>query len=157
MVLKLRTMRVGTQPDEQRMTTLGRLLRASSVDELPQLWNVLRGDMSLVGPRPLMMQYLGRYSPEQARRHEMKPGMTGWAQVHGRNTVNWEERFRLDLWYVDRWTLALDLWTLCLTVGKVLSRSDIGGTGANMITEFMGNPKGESSRSEPLVEIGSRA
>jgi lipopolysaccharide/colanic/teichoic acid biosynthesis glycosyltransferase/glycosyltransferase involved in cell wall biosynthesis len=156
-VLKLRTMRSGTLPDEQRLTKLGRLLRASSVDELPQLWNVLRGDMSLVGPRPLLMQYLGRYSPEQARRNEMKPGMTGWAQVHGRNTLNWEERFKLDLWYVDRWSLALDLWTLCLTVGKVLSRSDIAGTGEKEITEFMGSPKGDSIPSEQLVEIGSQA
>jgi sugar transferase EpsL len=156
-VLKFRTMDPGTQPDEHRVTKLGRLLRAASVDELPQLWNVLRGDMSLVGPRPLLMQYLDRYSPEQARRHEMKPGLTGWAQVHGRNTLNWEERFRLDLWYVDRWSLALDLWTLCLTVGKVLSRSDIVGTGDKAVSEFMGSPKVLSTRSEPLVEIGSRA
>jgi lipopolysaccharide/colanic/teichoic acid biosynthesis glycosyltransferase len=156
-VLKLRTLRPGTLPDEQRMTKLGRLLRASSVDELPQLWNVLRGDMSLVGPRPLLMQYLDRYSPEQARRHEMKPGMTGWAQVHGRNTLNWEERFKLDLWYVDRWSLGLDLWTLCLTVGKVLSRSNIVGAGEKAIPVFMGSPKVDSSRSEPLVEMGSRA
>jgi lipopolysaccharide/colanic/teichoic acid biosynthesis glycosyltransferase/glycosyltransferase involved in cell wall biosynthesis len=156
-VLKLRTMQPGTLPDELRMTKLGRFLRATSVDELPQLWNVLRGDMSLVGPRPLRMDYLDRYSPEQARRHEMKPGMTGWAQVHGRNTLNWEERFRLDLWYVDRWSLALDLWTLLLTVGKVLSRSDIAGTGEKEIPVFMGSPKVVSSRSESLVEIGSHS
>jgi lipopolysaccharide/colanic/teichoic acid biosynthesis glycosyltransferase len=136
------------------MSRLGRLLRASSVDELPQLWNVLRGDMSLVGPRPLMMQYLDRYSPEQARRHEMKPGMTGWAQVHGRNSLDWEERFRLDLWYLDRWSPALDLWILILTVGKVLSRS---GTGDKAMTEFMGAAKVASPRSEAPVELGSRA
>lgn len=141
MVLKLRTLRPGSGPDEERMTGLGRFLRACSVDELPQLWNVLRGDMSLVGPRPLMMQYLDRYSSEQARRHEMKPGMTGWAQVHGRNTLAWEERFALDLRYVDRWSLGLDLWTLLLTVGKVLSRSDIG---VRTMSEFMGSPKTES-------------
>jgi len=155
-VLKLRTLLPGTLPDEQRMTTLGRLLRASSVDELPQLWNVLRGDMSLVGPRPLMMQYLDRYSPEEARRHDMKPGMTGWAQVHGRNSLSWEEKFRLDLWYVDRWSPALDLWTLVLTVGKVLSRRDIAGSGEKMVSEFMGRPKGASSPSNVLVEMGSR-
>jgi lipopolysaccharide/colanic/teichoic acid biosynthesis glycosyltransferase/glycosyltransferase involved in cell wall biosynthesis len=157
MVLKFRTLRPGTLPDEQRMTTLGRILRASSVDELPQLWNVLRGDMSLVGPRPLMMQYLDRYSPEQARRHEMKPGITGWAQVHGRNTLSWEERFRLDLWYVDRWSLVLDLWTLILTVGKVLSRSDIGAADDKAMPEFMGSPKRDSTRTKHLVEMGSRA
>ncbi len=148
-VLKLRTLHPGTLPDEQRMTRLGRFLRACSVDELPQLWNVLRGDMSLVGPRPLMMQYLDRYSPEQARRHEMKPGMTGWAQVHGRNTLDWEERFKLDLRYVDRWSLGLDLWTLLLTVGKVLSRSDIG---VGTMAEFMGSPK-----VGPVAATGSRA
>ena len=156
-VLKFRTLRPGTLPDELRVTKLGRLLRASSVDELPQLWNVLRGDMSLVGPRPLMMQYLDRYSPEQARRHEMRPGMTGWAQVHGRNTLNWEERFRLDLWYVDRWSLGMDLWTLFLTVTKVLSRSDIGAAGDKAMPEFMGSPQVESPRSKFLVEMGSRA
>ncbi len=157
MVLKLRTLNTGTLPDEQRMTRLGRIFRAASIDELPQLWNVLRGDMSLVGPRPLMMQYLDRYSPDQARRHEMKPGITGWAQVHGRNTLNWDERFRLDLWYVDHWTLALDLWTLCLTVGKVLSRSDIGAPGDKAMVEFMGSPAGDSPRPQELVETGSRA
>jgi len=155
-VLKFRTMTPGASPDDQRMTKLGRFLRASSVDELPQLWNVLRGDMSLVGPRPLLMQYLDLYSPDQARRHQMKPGMTGWAQVHGRNTLNWQERFRLDLWYVDRWSLALDFWTLCLTVGKVLSGSDIVGAGENAIPVFMGNPPGDSRHSAPLVEMESR-
>ena len=155
-VLKLRTLLPGTLPDEQRMTTLGRCLRASSVDELPQLWNVLRGDMSLVGPRPLMMQYLDRYSPEQARRHEMKPGMTGWAQVHGRNSLSWDEKFRLDLWYVDRWSLALDFWTLILTVWKVLAHQGIAGRGEEMVAEFMGGPKGEPVRSKVLAELGSR-
>lgn len=153
-VLKLRTLRPGTLPDEQRITGLGRMLRASSVDELPQLWNVLRGDMSLVGPRPLMMQYLGRYSPEQARRHDMKPGMTGWAQVHGRNTLSWEERFRLDLWYVDHWSLGLDLWTLILTVKKVLSRSDIGSAGDKAMPEFMGSLAAAPSGPAARVEMG---
>jgi lipopolysaccharide/colanic/teichoic acid biosynthesis glycosyltransferase len=155
-VLKLRTLLPGTLPDEQRMTTLGRLLRASSVDELPQLWNVLQGDMSLVGPRPLLMQYLKLYTPEQARRHEMKPGMTGWAQVHGRNSLPWEEKLRLDVWYVDRWSLALDVWTLVLTVGKVLSRRGIAGSGEEMGSEFVVRSTGTSSRSKDLVELGSR-
>ena len=156
-VLKLRTLNPGTLPDERRVTKLGRFLRACSVDELPQLWNVLRGDMSLVGPRPLMTQYLARYSPEQARRHEMKPGMTGWAQVHGRNTLPWEEKFRLDLWYVDRWSLPLDLWTLLLTVWKVVSRSDIGIDGDKAMPEFMGSPKPVPARAESLVEMGSHS
>jgi lipopolysaccharide/colanic/teichoic acid biosynthesis glycosyltransferase len=155
-VLKLRTLLPGTLPDEQRITTLGRLLRASSVDELPQLWNVLRGDMSLVGPRPLLMQYLDLYTPEQGRRHDMKPGMTGWAQVHGRNSLSWEDKFRLDIWYVDRWSLALDVWTLVLTVGKVLLRRGISGSGEVMGSDFMVSPKGTSSRSKALVEMGSR-
>jgi lipopolysaccharide/colanic/teichoic acid biosynthesis glycosyltransferase len=155
-VLKLRTLLPGTLPDEQRMSTLGRLLRASSVDELPQLWNVLRGDMSLVGPRPLLMQYLNLYTPEQARRHDMKPGMTGWAQVHGRNSLSWEDKFRLDVWYVDRWSPALDIWTLVLTVGKVLSRRGIAGSGEVMGSDFMVSPMGTSSRPKALVEMGSR-
>ncbi len=103
-------------PDEQRLTRLGRLLRATSLDELPQLWNVLRGDMSLVGPRPLLMEYLERYTPEQARRHEVKPGLTGWAAVNGRNALSWDEKFALDVWYVDHRSLTLDLEVLARTV-----------------------------------------
>ena len=114
-LLKLRTMREAAGadgrplPDAERLTRLGAILRATSLDELPQLWNVLKGEVSLVGPRPLLMQYLPRYSPEQARRHDVLPGITGWAQVNGRNAISWEQKFTLDVWYVDHWSLALDL------------------------------------------------
>jgi lipopolysaccharide/colanic/teichoic acid biosynthesis glycosyltransferase len=138
-LLKFRTMRGGGLPDEQRTTRLGALLRATSLDELPQLWNVLRGEMSLVGPRPLLMSYLDRYSEEQARRHEVKPGITGWSQVKGRNSLTWEEKFAHDLWYVDHWNLGFDLKILLLTVGRVLSRSGINGPGNAAMPEFMGN------------------
>lgn len=138
-LLKFRTMKSGEGSDAARLTRLGSLIRSCSLDELPQLWNVLRGDMSLIGPRPLLMQYLGRYSPEQARRHEMKPGITGWAQVHGRNFLDWPERFRLDVWYVDHWSPGLDFRILLITVGKVLSRSGIRAPGEATMTEFMGN------------------
>jgi lipopolysaccharide/colanic/teichoic acid biosynthesis glycosyltransferase len=124
--------------DAHRLTPLGRFLRASSLDELPQLWNVLRGDMSLVGPRPLLMQYLDRYTPEQARRHEVKPGITGWAQVNGRNAVSWEEKFDLDLWYVDHWSLSLDLRILWLTFMRVVRRDGISQQGHATMPEFMG-------------------
>jgi sugar transferase EpsL len=112
-------------PDFQRITPLGHWLRNTSLDELPQLWNVLKGDMSLVGPRPLRVAYLSRYSPEQARRHEVKPGITGLAQVNGRNTIRWEEKFKLDVWYVDHYSLWLDLTILVATIGKVLHRDGI--------------------------------
>ena len=125
-------------PDAQRLTRLGRFLRSSSLDELPELWNVLRGEMSLVGPRPLLMQYLERYTPEQARRHEVKPGMTGWAQVNGRNALTWEDRFRLDVYYVDHWSLAFDLRILGLTALKVLKREGISEPGQATMSEFMG-------------------
>ncbi|HZE97720.1 MAG TPA: sugar transferase [Planctomycetota bacterium] len=138
---KFRTMRAGDLPDTDRTTRLGNFIRSCSLDELPQLWNVLRGDMSLVGPRPLLMQYLPRYSPEQARRHEMRPGMTGWAQVNGRNRVAWNERFRLDVWYVDRWSLPLDFKILILTGARVLSRSGIREPGEATMSEFMGNDR----------------
>lgn len=115
-------------PDAQRITRLGRLLRASSIDELPQLWNVLRGDMSLVGPRPLLPEYLPRYSARQARRHEVRPGITGWAQCHGRNATPWDERLEQDVWYVEHLSARLDLRILLLTVGKVLRREGIGST-----------------------------
>lgn len=126
-------------PDAQRLTAFGRFLRASSLDELPELWNVLRGDMSLVGPRPLLMEYLPLYSPEQARRHEVRPGITGWAQVNGRNAVSWDERFKLDVWYVDHRSLWLDLRILWLTVRKVLVREGISAQGEATMPRFTGN------------------
>ena len=125
-------------PDGQRLTTLGRRLRAWCLDELPTLWNVLRGDMSLVGPRPLLMQYLPRYSPEQARRHEVRPGITGWAQVNGRNALTWEDKFRLDVWYVDHQSFWLDVRILALTAGKVIRREGIAADGHATMPEFMG-------------------
>ena len=119
-------------PDAQRLTAFGRFLRASSLDELPELWNVLRGEMSLVGPRPLLMDYLPLYSLEQMRRHEVRPGITGWAQVNGRNALNWNERFKLDVWYVDHQSLWLDLRILWLTISKVIGREGI--TAQNEVT-----------------------
>lgn len=125
-------------PDAQRLTRLGRFLRATSLDELPELWNVLKGDMSLVGPRPLLMEYLQRYTPEQARRHEVKPGITGWAQVNGRNAITWDGRFKLDVWYVDNWSLRLDIKILWLTVLKTLKREGISAQGHATMPEFKG-------------------
>jgi sugar transferase EpsL len=125
-------------PDGQRITALGQRLRSSSLDELPELFNVLRGEMSLVGPRPLLMQYLQRYSPEQARRHEMLPGITGWAQINGRNALTWEEKFNLDVWYVDHWSFWLDIKILLLTIVKVLRREGINQPGQATAEEFMG-------------------
>lgn len=126
-------------PDAQRLTSFGRFLRATSLDELPELWNVLRGEMSLVGPRPLLMEYLPLYSPEQARRHEVRPGITGWAQVNGRNALSWEERFKLDIWYVDHRSLWLDLRILWLTVRKVIVREGISAQGEATMPRFTGN------------------
>ena len=126
-------------PDPQRITTFGRFLRATSLDELPELFNVLRGEMSLVGPRPLLMQYLARYTSEQARRHEVLPGITGWAQIHGRNVLPWEERFRLDVWYVDHWSLGLDLKIMATTLWKALQREGISQEGYVSAEEFMGS------------------
>lgn len=126
-------------PDGERLTPFGRVLRSSSLDELPELWNVLKGEMSLVGPRPLLMEYLPLYSPEQSRRHDVRPGITGWAQINGRNAISWDERFRLDLWYVDHWSLALDVRILLMTVGKVLKRSDVSHGGHVTMPEFMGS------------------
>jgi lipopolysaccharide/colanic/teichoic acid biosynthesis glycosyltransferase len=125
-------------PDPERITPLGRFLRSSSLDELPELFNVLRGEMSLVGPRPLLMEYLERYSPEQARRHHVLPGITGWAQVNGRNALTWEEKFRLDLWYVDHWSIGLDLRILLLTLWKAVKREGISQPGYVSAEEFMG-------------------
>jgi sugar transferase EpsL len=142
-LLKFRTMRETRDKegrllaDEMRVTALGKVLREWSVDELPQLWNVLRGEMSLVGPRPLLMEYLGRYSAEEMRRHEVKPGITGWAQVNGRNATRWQERFALDVWYVEHWSLALDARILAHTVWSVLSRQDIAFEGHATMPEFI--------------------
>lgn len=127
--------------DEVRLTRLGKFLRSSSLDELPELLNVLKGDMSLVGSRPLLMCYLDRYTPEQARRHEVKPGITGWAQVNGRNALSWEEKFALDVWYVDNCSLWLDVKILVLTVVKVFKREGINGAGEATMAEFMGSIK----------------
>lgn len=125
-------------PDAQRLPAFGRFLRSTSLDELPELWNVLRGEMSLVGPRPLLMEYLPLYTPEQARRHEVRPGITGWAQVNGRNALSWEDRFRLDVWYVDNRSLWLDLRILWLTVRKVLVREGISAQGEATMSKFTG-------------------
>jgi lipopolysaccharide/colanic/teichoic acid biosynthesis glycosyltransferase len=136
--LKFRTMRPGDEPDNVRLTRVGRLLRASSLDELPQLFHVLAGTMSLVGPRPLPARYLPRYSPEQARRHEVRPGITGWAQINGRNALSWEEKFALDTWYVDHASLSLDLKILFLTVRAVLVRRGIDASETETMSEFKG-------------------
>ena len=126
-------------PDAERLTPCGRFLRSTSLDELPELWNVLKGDMSLVGPRPLLMEYLPLYSPEQARRHEVRPGITGWAQVNGRNAISWEDKFKLDVWYVDHCSLWLDIKILWLTVKKVLVREGISAAGEATMGKFTGS------------------
>lgn len=133
-------------PDEARLTKFGRFLRASSLDELPELVNVLKGEMSLVGPRPLLVAYLERYTPEQARRHEALPGITGWAQVNGRNALSWEDKFKLDVWYVDHQSFWLDLKILFLTLWKAIKREGISAPGSATAPEFMG------ARSEPPQE-----
>jgi lipopolysaccharide/colanic/teichoic acid biosynthesis glycosyltransferase len=125
--------------DAQRLTSFGRFLRASSLDELPELWNVIKGDMSLVGPRPLLMEYLPLYTAEQARRHEVRPGITGWAQINGRNSLTWEEKFALDVWYVDNRSLRLDMKILWLTVRKVLVRDGISAAGEATMPRFTGS------------------
>ena len=144
-MVKFRTMTSERGPDGQllpdvvRLTPFGRFLRATSLDELPELWNVLKGDMSLVGPRPLLMEYLPLYTPEQARRHEIRPGITGWAQVNGRNAISWEDKFRLDVWYVDHRSLRLDIKILWLTVKKVLVRDGISAAGEATMPRFTGS------------------
>jgi len=125
--------------DEQRLTVFGQFLRKTSLDEVPQMWNVLKGDMSLIGPRPLLVQYLERYNSEQARRHEVLPGITGWAQVNGRCDIDWPDKFKLDVWYVDNWSLWLDLKILFLTIGQVLRQKDISQEGHVTGEEFLGN------------------
>jgi len=138
-LIKFRTMIVGSLPDKDRITPFGRFLRASSLDELPELINVARGEMSLVGPRPLLMEYLPLYRPEQARRHEVRPGITGWAQVNGRNRLSWEEKFELDVWYVDNRSFWLDLRIILLTIMKVLKRDGISHPGESTMPKFTGN------------------
>jgi len=144
-IVKFRTMletrdgRGQLLPDERRLTALGRFLRSASLDELPQLWNVLRGELSLVGPRPLVMQYLARYSPRQARRHEVMPGITGWSQINGRNALGWDEKLELDVWYVEHWSLWLDLKILALTLGAVLARRGVSNPGHATMPDFMGS------------------
>jgi len=151
LLLKFRTMTDARDddgnllPDSERLTRFGRFLRKTSLDELPELWNVLKGDMSLVGPRPLLMQYLDRYTPEQARRHEVKPGMTGWAQVNGRNALTWEEKFKLDVWYVDHQSFWLDMKIIAMTIWKVLRREGINQTGQATAEEFMGGARDQKS------------
>ncbi|HEX8525606.1 sugar transferase [Allosphingosinicella sp.] len=150
-ILKFRTMLPdrdggGVASDAARLTRFGRFLRATSLDELPALWNVLRGEMSLVGPRPLLMQYLGRYSAEQARRHLVRPGLTGWAQINGRNALSWEEKFELDIWYVENRSFLLDLKILLLTAVRVVRPSGINAEGAATMPEFMGSPDSERDK-----------
>ncbi len=151
-LVKFRTMTSATDaqgrllPDADRLTPFGRWLRSTSLDELPELWNVLMGDMSLVGPRPLLMAYLPRYSARQARRHEVRPGLTGWAQVNGRNALSWEEKFELDVWYVDNRSLTLDLTILWKTVLQVLRRSGVSAEGHATMPEFLGKQSSENGK-----------
>ncbi|MGY2409955.1 sugar transferase [Pseudomonas pergaminensis] len=144
-LVKFRSMRDATDskgnplPDAERMTPFGQFLRSSSLDELPELWSVLKGDMSLVGPRPLLNEYLPLYSAEQARRHEVRPGITGWAQVNGRNSLSWEDKFKLDVWYVDNRSIWLDFKILFMTVNKVLAREGISADGEVTMSKFSGS------------------
>jgi lipopolysaccharide/colanic/teichoic acid biosynthesis glycosyltransferase len=146
-MIKFRTMRdaVDSQgnplPDDQRLTRFGRLLRSTSLDELPELWNVIKGDMSLVGPRPLLMDYLPLYSPQQMRRHEVRPGITGWAQVNGRNAIGWEDKFNLDVWYIENRSVWLDIKILWLTARKILTREGISASGEATMPKFLGSEK----------------
>jgi sugar transferase EpsL len=147
MILKFRTMLERTNsvgaslPDKERLTPFGRVLRSSSLDELPELWNVLRGDMSLVGPRPLLVEYLPLYSPRQRQRHEIRPGITGWAQVNGRNALSWAQKFELDVWYVENASLLLDLRILAMTIAQVFRRKDIAAQDHVTMPEFKGNSR----------------
>lgn len=144
-ILKFRTMsdardaEGNLRPDSERLTWFGRFLRSTSLDELPELFNVIKGDMSLVGPRPLLMEYLNRYSPEQARRHEVRPGITGWAQIQGRNAISWEEKFALDLWYVEHQSIRLDLRILAITAWKLVTQEGINQPGHPTVEEFAGS------------------
>jgi lipopolysaccharide/colanic/teichoic acid biosynthesis glycosyltransferase len=134
------------RPDEERLTPFGRFLRTTSADELPELWNVFKGEMSLVGPRPLLMQYLNRYTARQRRRHEVRPGITGWAQVNGRNALSWDEKFELDVWYVDNRSFLLDLKILAMTLLQVVRRQGISSAGHATMPEFMGSDAGRDKR-----------
>jgi sugar transferase EpsL len=127
-------------PDEERLTALGLFLRSTSLDELPELWNVLTGDMSLVGPRPLLVRYLDRYTPDQMRRHDVRPGITGWAQVHGRNALTWQTKFALDVWYADNVSMSLDLRILGLTLARILTRDGVSHDGHATMPEFLDEP-----------------
>lgn len=149
-LVKFRTMRDGPGDDADRLTRLGRFLRSTSLDELPELWNVLIGDMSLVGPRPLLVEYLDLYTPDQARRHEVRPGITGLAQVSGRNAVDWEERFRLDVAYVDTWTITLDARLLLRTLRSVLKREGIAAVGHATMPAFSGAPRDDPPEKQVL-------
>jgi sugar transferase EpsL len=157
-IIKFRTMTDAQNPDgvylpdAKRVTRIGRFLRSMSLDELPELFNILKGDMSFVGPRPLLMQYLERYSPEQARRHEVLPGMTGWAQVNGRNAITWEDKFRYDVWYVDNWTFFLDIKIIGLTLWKVLKREGISQPGHISAGEFMGTGNTAGNQINDAIE-----
>lgn len=148
-MVKFRTMKDATDaqgnplPDSERLTSFGQFLRSSSLDELPELWNVLKGDMSLVGPRPLLMEYLPLYSAEQYRRHDVRPGVTGWAQINGRNTLSWKDKFALDVWYVDNRSLWLDIKILFLTIKKVVVRDGISADGEATMSRFEGNGFGD--------------
>ena len=148
-MIKFRTMRdaVDAQgnslPDSERLTPFGKMLRATSLDEMPELWNVIKGDMSVVGPRPLLMEYLPLYSPEQAKRHNVRPGMTGHAQVNGRNAIGWDEKFKLDTWYVDNQSTLLDFKIMFQTVHKVLAKDDISAEGEATMTKFTGSNSGQ--------------
>lgn len=156
-IYKFRTMvdeydsRGNLLPDERRLNWLGRVLRASSIDELPELFNVFKGEMSIVGPRPLLMQYLERYNPEQARRHEVLPGITGWAQINGRNAITWEDKFRYDVWYIDNWSFLLDLKIIGLTIWKTLLREGINQPGHISASEFMGSDN-QTQNAKDLLE-----
>lgn len=136
----------GILPDDQRLTKFGKFLRSTSIDELPEIWNVIKGDMSIVGPRPLLMQYLDRYTPEQLRRHEVRPGITGWAQINGRNAITWEEKFKLDVWYVDNQSFLLDLKIIFLTIWKIIRRDGINQPGQATMEEFF--PVNENTRNK---------
>lgn len=154
-MVKFRTMRNATDhhgvalPDSKRLTSFGRFLRSTSLDELPELWNVLKGEMSLVGPRPLLMEYLPLYSQEQQRRHEVRPGITGWAQVNGRNTLSWEDKFKLDVWYVDNRSLLLDLRIIALTVKKVFIREGVSAAGEATMPRFVGSAAQNTNKQQP--------
>jgi len=150
-MIKFRTMKDAIDangqllPDSERLTPFGRMLRSSSLDEMPELWNVIKGDMSIVGPRPLLMEYLPLYSPEQAKRHDVRPGMTGYAQVNGRNAIGWEEKFKLDTWYVENQSIWLDFKIMLKTVKKVLAKDDISAEGEATMSKFTGNSVGHNN------------